>query len=227
MDNRIVDDVNNTHIHIDFLDLAEYVFSNGRGSSFLKKAATINYKVMECPECYQTYLALTRLRDHAEQYVSLETSSEKLLIKLLRFFLTESASSTVEQLVNECSRFKAWISFNIKSMKELVQTSNQGFSNPRLVTVMNSSTGKGEEVKSVIRSSLVDKNKNRVTIGLDGTLSLYFDSNVYSEGKRVVVVPDDDEAEPVMIELQQYDDSISYVRFEGIKPGKYTVMIEK
>ncbi len=229
MDNLLFDNTHNENAHIDFSDMAEYVFSNGKSESFLKKAAVINKHIMECPECYKTYSALLLLQEKAEKYASLETNGEKLFSRLLRFFFSEKNNQPIEQLVNDCMRFKVWLSFNIQNMKDLIQTSAQGFSNPHLVTVMKSATGKDgvEEVKSVIRSSLIDKDKNRVSIGMDGTLTLYFDSNVYAEGKRILILPDDEDDDPVMIELMRYDDSISYVRFEGIKPGKYTVMIEK
>ena len=214
--------------HIDFEELAALVFSDGKSDSFLRKAAIINKHVMECPQCFEMYQGLMLLRDRADQYAAIGSSAEKNLVRVFQFFFSKATGQTLEQILNECSRFKTWLSFSIKTSRDLLQASTPGFSNPRLVTLMKSlDGGKGvEETETTIRSSLFDKDKNRVCIGMDGTLSLYFDSSVYGAGKRVLVLPDDMDADPMMIELVRYDDAINYVRFEGIKPGKYTVMIE-
>lgn len=229
MTNTLLNEHSSDDTHIRFEEMTAYVFSDGKQASFLKTAAVINKHVTDCSQCFKMYQGLMLLRDRLEQYTAIETASEQKLIRLLRFFLPEAKNRTPEQVVDECMRFKVWLSFGIKNMKELLQLSAPGFSNPRLVTVMKSSDGSNgiEETESVIRSSLFDKDKNRVSIGLDGSLSLYFDSSTYAEGRRVLLLPDDCDEEPTMIELIRYDDSISYVRFEGIIPGKYTVMIER
>ena len=55
---------------------------------------------------------------------------------------------------------------------------------------------------------------------------MYFDSSEHKAGQRVILIPDDEELEAKIIEMKRYDSSICSVRFEGIAPGKYTVVVE-
>jgi|GEM_PF-7063043 len=215
--------------HISYEEMADYVFSDGRRSDFIKTAARINRHVASCPVCGELYRTLMALRDRAEEYAAVETVEEKLLTRLFRALLITEPGEAAEALLEDCRRFKLWLSFRVKNLQELAGDAASGFTYPRLVTVMRSDTGPDgvEKTESVIRSSLFDRQKNRVSIGLDGTLSLYFDSAEYAAGSRVLILPDDSDADPRMIELVRYDDSICYVRFEDIRPGKYTVMVER
>lgn len=215
--------------HISYEEMADYVFSDGRGGDFIKTAARINRHVMSCPACGEMYRGLMALRDRAEEYAAVDTVQEKLLIRLFRALLITEPEKAGEKILEDCRRFKLWLSFRVKNLRELAGINAEALTYPRLVTVMRSATGPDgvEKTESVIRSSLFDRQKNRVSIGLDGTLSLYFDSAEYSAGSRVLILPNDGDADPQMIELVRYDDSICYVRFEGISPGKYTVMVER
>jgi hypothetical protein len=214
--------------HISFDDMVEYVFSNKLTVDFVRKGAKINNHVMNCPECYRMYLSLMDYHEKVEQFLNCETGEESIIMRILSFLFSEDAGRPIESILEECRRFRKWIAFSVKNFRELVQGELPGFSHPRLATVMKSASGKSntEEVESEILSSLFDKAKNRVSIGLDGTLSLYFDAKNHSVGQRVIIMPDDPNKSPQMLELTMYDDSITHVRFEGINPGQYTVLLE-
>lgn len=215
--------------HISFDDMADYIFSDGRTEDFIATAARINNHVMECEQCRNMYYTLLTLHDEASAYAERTNLKEKTLLRVISYFYSIGISKPIESLLDECRRFKLLLSFNIKSMKELSGYPASGFTYPKLVTVMKSSNDDNnlEESESVIYSSLIDQNKNRVSIGLDGTLSLYFDAKEHSAGKRVMVIPDDENAAAQMIELTKYDNSLSFVRFEGVAPGQYTIVVEE
>ena len=106
-------------------------------------------------------------------------------------------------IAEECLGFEKWLSFSVKNMREIMEMQSAGFSHPKLATVMKSAApGQDpEETETEIKSSLSDRKRNRVSIGLDGTLSLYFDAADPSAGKRIIILPDDPEASPQMFEL--------------------------
>ena len=229
MENSIIKTDLQKSTHIPFDDMAQYVFSDGRAETFMKDMARINNHIMECQECYNMYQSLMTLYDKASEFACMQTAEEKEFGRVLSFLFAKEADKPIENVIEECRRFKKWLSFSIKNMKELIKSETPDFSHPRLVTIMKSSSDETgvEETQSEIRSSLFDKDKNRVSIGLDGTLSLYFDAKDHSIGKRVIILPDDEDVNPQMLELTMYDDSISYVRFEGVLPGKYTILVEE
>ncbi len=215
--------------HISFEEMANYLFSDGRDKDFLATAARINKHVMECEDCRKLYSTVIALRDEADAFARHENLAERTILRIISYFYSMSIQKPIKTLLDECKRFKLLLSFNIKNLRELAETTASGFSYPKLVTVMKSSTdeNKVEESESVIYSSLIDQNKNRVSIGLDGTLTMYFDNKEHSVGKRVMVIPDDETMQLQMIELRPYDRSLSYVRFEGVTPGSYTIVVEE
>ena len=146
----------------------------------------------------------------------------------MEYLYTLEEKRSKEMLVKECLKFKLWLSFGVQRAGIFAHRGTE-FTHPRLKTVMKSSAegDQEEEVETVLRSSVIDGQRNRVSIGLDGTLSLYFDAEEHAAGQRVLVLPEDEEAVPQMLELTRYDDRISYVRFEGIQPGEYTVVVEE
>lgn len=215
--------------HISFTNMADYIYSSGREENFMATAAKINKHVMECPQCRTMYSTLLSLQEESAAYARHANIKEKTLLQMIGCFYSAEIEKSIETLLEECSRFQLLLSFCIKNMQELAAEASAGFAYPKLMTVMKSSSDDSclEESESVIVSSLIDQNKNRVRIGLDGTLSLYFDAKEHPAGKRVMVIPDDETAAPQMIELTQYDRSLSYVRFEGVAPGRYTVVVEE
>ena len=213
--------------HVSFEEMSDYVFSNIDKDDFISIASKINKHVMECASCKECYERLMQLKDAIVKIQSHETVDERLKTRL--FALLYTMEKPTKNLINECFGFQKWLTFSIKNYREISQSQSKDFSHPVLATVMNSVTpGQESEVtETEIMSSLCDRNRNRVSIGLDGTLSLYFDATDHSAGKRVVILPDDTEKESQMLELTRYDESISYVRFEGISPGQYTVVVEE
>ena len=222
---------NNTlsHEHISFDEMSEYIFSQKAPAEFMSVAARINKHIMDCPVCRKNYDALMQLKDETEKLASYESLDEKIATRIFAFLLSLEQSKPVRTIVDECLGFEKWLSFTIKNMREIMETQSAGFSHPKLVTVMKSATSgeDAEETETEIKSSLFDRKRNRVSIGLDGTLSLYFDESDHSAGKRVIILPDDAEVSPQMFELTRYDDSISCVRFEGVVPGQYTIVVEE
>lgn len=215
-----------TEEHIAFEDMADFIFNEDVS---LEIAAKFNKHMMECSKCYQMYDALYTLHESMDEYLNAETDGEKLRTRIFEVLWSVRKSEPVEKLVAECGRFRHWISLEVNSAKRLVQMDASDFAHPKLVTVMKSSTGDDSEkiTQSVIRSSLSDENNNRVSIGLDGTLSLYFSLSEHPVGQRVILLPDDPEAVPQIAALDGYDSSISFVRFEGICPGQYTIAVEQ
>lgn len=215
--------------NISFEELSDYVFSSNRPDNYLTYAAKMNKHIMTCPSCKRNYEALMCLRDETEKLENYEPLDEAIRTRVFALLYSVENSKPVRAIVKECMNFEKWISFNIRSLEEIVQEQSMGFTHPRLATVMKSSVpGQDvEETEGEIKSSLCDRNRNRVSIGLDGTLSLYFDAREHSVGKKVIILPDNTDEMPQMIELTRYDDSISYVRFEGVTPGPYTVVVEE
>lgn len=215
--------------HISFDEMSEYVFSKKAPAEFMSVAARINKHVMDCPACRKNYEALMTMKDETEKAVGFESFDEKINTRIFAFLYSLEQSKPVKAVVDECLKFEKWLSFTIKNAREIMEPQTAGFSHPKLATVMKSATpGQDvEETETEIKSSLFDRKRNRVSIGLDGTLSLYFDESEHAEGKRVIILPDDPDMSPQMFELTRYDASISYVRFEGIAPGQYTVVVEE
>lgn len=191
MNNTIASD------HISFEEMSEYIFTDKRPDNFVAIAAHVNSHVMLCPDCKAVYNALMSLKDEIDKIEPHESLSEKMKTRILGFLYGIDCSRPIASLIDECLGFKMWLSFTVKSMKELTQSTWIGFSHPKLATVMKSSTDihDVEVTESEIKSSLYDHKKNRVSIGLDGTLSLYFDSAEHSVGKRIII-PDDTDVNP-------------------------------
>lgn len=214
--------------HFSFDDIMNYVFSEDTSSDFINKAAKINNHIMVCDECNMMYNALMSLNESVLHYNSIESEEQRIFIKVFGALFMMNKDKTITKLVEESKGFKVWISFDIVNQQEISSRLSNTFMHPHLVSAMKSSTD--DEViitDTENRSSLYDKKKNRVSIGLDGTLSLYFDSSEHKAGQRVILIPDDEELEAKIIEMKRYDSSIFSVRFEGIAPGKYTVVVEK
>ena len=217
-----------SNFHPSFEELSDYIFQNRFSMDYLKTAARINKHVMECPECYNMYQAMLTLREQVDVLSEYESERRSLAAKVFNFLNVHEKGRPKEAVISECLRFKKWTSFQIESMKESIFTALSGFSHPTLVTVMKSSTGQddSEEVESTIYSSLSDNGKNRVSAGIDGTLTLYFDAAQYQPGQRVIVLSEDDAALSQMAALEHYDNSLLYVRFEDVIPGQYSVLLE-
>lgn len=215
--------------HIPFDELSAFVFAKNTSKDFLSVAARINKHLMACPSCKKNYYALMNVKDEIEKAARYETFDERIETRVFAFLYSKKHSSSLQAIVKESLRFKKWVSFNIRSMKEIVSVQQPRLAHPVLASVMKSSTSgsQADEVKTEIKTSLYDRNRNRVSIGLDGTLSLYFDASSHPAGKRVIILPDDATKSPQMVELTRYDDSVAYVRVEGIAPGEYTVVIEE
>lgn len=211
--------------HIPFEELSAYVLSSERPDNMLAIAAKVNNHVMTCDKCKDDYYALMALKDEANRAASHETLDESIKTRVFACLYSLERSKSVHAIAQECLEFKKWLSFSIKNLKELTQTESTFFSYPKLLTDVKSHGGDYVEEKTV-KSSLCDADKNRVSIGLDGTLSLYFNSDEHPVGKRVIILPDDTEEAPQMFELSRYDSSISCVRFEGVAPGQYTIVVE-
>lgn len=212
--------------HIPFEELSAYVFSPGRPENMIAVAAKVNNHVMTCDKCKDDYLALMALKDETDRAVFRETLDESIKTRVFACLYSLERSKPVQAIAQECLGFEKWLSFSIKNLKELAQTESTFFSYPKLLTAVKTHGGDYVEEKTV-KSSLCDADKNRVSIGLDGTLSLYFNSDEHPVGKRVIILPDDTEEAPQMFELTRYDSSISCVRFEGVAPGQYTIVVEK
>ena len=231
-------EINQSDECISFEEMTEYVFGEIDQSDFLKIAARTNKHILKCPRCRKMYDSLMLLEEKLTECENLEAGTEMTTAKVFDTLLSEEdkkaegvVRSSIDALIRESQNFKKCIYFNVKSLQELVEP-NEAYMHPSLVTVMMSDTGDGSTVQteSTIQSSLIDRDKNRVSIGLDGTLSLYFDIKEHEVGKRVVILPDTpgkEDTPGTMMELKVYDDAISYVRFEGVTPGQYTVLVEQ
>lgn len=216
---------NDTSVHLSFEEISEYVFADTRPHGFMKTVARVNQHLAQCPECRTVYQALLELYDRANEYAASGAEREKVLTRVLRAVSAFHPGRPAEQLVRDCLRFREWCSFRVSNRWELA--GGPGFSYPKLVTVMKSADGENGlgEIESVIRTSLMDRDKNRVSIGLDGTLTLYFDAVSYSAGQEVLLLPDEPESIPQMAELVDYDGTMVYVRFEDTAPDQYTVLV--
>lgn len=214
-----------TSEHLSFEEIADYVFADTRPPDFIMTAARINQHLRKCEECGAMYRALLELYDRANSYAVAGVEQEKLLTRIWKALSAFEPGKPMEQLARDCLCFREWCSFYINAGRELIGAS--GFSHPKLVSVMKSADGENDpkEVESVIRTSIMDQDKNRVSIGLDDTLSLYFDALAHSAGQKVLLLPDEPESIPQMAELAEYDGTLTYVRFEDAAPGRYTVWL--
>ena len=217
--------------HVSFEDMTEYVFHNNAldNDSFVEESARIQSHIFNCKECRTLYNALLTLKESLDAFDTYQTSQEILFSKVFRFFYM-SGTIPAEKITELCLKFRKWISFGFIDIKEIFSVSSDTlFNHPKLIGIMNSVSDdkSGGDRETLIKTSLIDKNNNRITIGMDGTLSLYFDSTKHPEGKRIIIIPDNDNADTKMLELTEYEESISNVRFEGITPGEYTILIEE
>lgn len=214
--------------HISFEEMSDFVFGKNRPADYMNTVAKYNHHIFKCDECAKMYDVMMSLKEEIDKANAYETPLEKVRTKVFRFLCRNSGKKTAGELVDESKGFGLLLSFNVKSLRELIQNAAEGFSHPK-IAVASRYSASGDTVsesESTILSCL-DDGKNRVSIGMDGTLSLYFDATEYEEGKRVILIPDDEETEPVMQILGSYDDGVSYALFEGVEPGEYAIVVEK
>lgn len=215
-------------VHPTFEELSAYIFPAAFSGEYLRTAARMNKHILECSECREIYQALLALRDRVEARSAAEFEARSLAARVFSLLRAQEKGLSKEALLSEYLRFKKWASFQIANGKEAIGTALSGFSHPTLVTVMKSSVGQddSEEVESTLYSSLSDSGKNRVSVGLDGVLTLYFDAAQRRPGQRVIVLSEDDAAQSQLAALEWYDDSLLYARFEDVIPGEYSVLLE-
>ena len=212
--------------HIPFEELSDYVFSSKRPDRYPSMAFAYNRHIMACPDCKKCYDALVTMKEELESAQSYQKADETVFARMMGFLHSLGTSQTVKDLMEECRRFRKLLSFRLGDFGTIYGLT-EGYSYPRLSMVTKSTAGnqKSDDAGAEIKTSLLGKN-NRISIGQDETVTLYFDRNDHADGERVMILPVDADSEPQMLELTRYDSSLSYVRFENIKPGEYVVLTE-
>lgn len=214
--------------HIEFNDMMEYVFAEEFSPEFLSVAAAFNKHIMECDACREMYHQLFNLREAMEAYSLFLAKPAKTQFRVFSALSNVKKNESVEKILELSGRFRDWISFSINSLRDISWGNASGFQHPRLVTEMKSVTGDGavEKSESVIRSSLLDEQKNRVSVGLDRTLTVYLQANSCKEGQQILLLPEDDSSSPELQSLEKYDGSCLYARFLDVDPGQYSILVE-
>lgn len=216
--------------HIEFDDMVEFIYATSADDSFTQKAFEINKHLMVCAECREVYEQLLTTREAIEESCFEMPTEERVVIKVLETIYKKSNTIAsvrvmVDGLIEKIKRKQSFIGINVFSLSE-ISTSNflsgHCFYHPQAIGV-SKSTGDSQENEKMM-DVLIDDKYNRISIALDGTLSLRFQKHMCPAGSIVYLVPNGD-GEAVCGEAKDYEDGLTRIVFDDIEPGDYTIVI--
>lgn len=219
--------------HISDDDLFDYFEKDCFDDDFKKMTARINLHIRSCSLCRGKYDAIKEASESLDKISSYLPRKNRFQVNLIRWiYLYENQKDKEGKKLVECVERVKELTFSvllkIKNFNELGWVSLSGqneFYHPAFAAVGKSTEGRPSN--GVIKSIIVDGNNGRITIGIDRTLSLYFDKNDCTPGNMVILIPADAEAEPYFKFVDKYGDDMVVARFDDINPGDYIVAFKE
>lgn len=223
----------NMEDHITFEEISEFFFPSEVNESYLKTVARVNSHAMQCPLCKKRYAALLKYADTVDLKRSAMEQNEKNNLFVLRALCSLKATSQeMENAIASCiehiQSLSTYVLVKIKDFSEIVvdsMSSGINYRYPAFSTVPKSAGSSGQTT-GIIKSSVVSDADNRISIGLDGTLSLYFNRETCDEKSWVLLAPTGEHQIPYYKRLERYDDHQYVARFFDITPGEYLVILQ-
>ena len=224
--------------HITFNEMVDFYFADTLDDSFIEQAAKINAHLVECAGCMQDYEALQAIEESFNRCT--DRAGDRAKAELLEgIYCAESEHNpdcvSVSNCVAYLKRLKFKILVTIDDIDTLVcqKLDEVGdlFRYPQFATAAKSiseSDGKQNPVQAgEIKSMMLDSRKNRVSIGMDRTLSLYFKKDECPADTLVILIPDASGSQPHFAYTRLYDEANVVVRFEDVHPGSYKVTLSE
>ena len=227
---------NNEHLSIE--DMISFISMTKVDEDFFEMAARVNshiYKCRECRENYETLLAASEAIENAVLFVPKSQMAYFNLIKGL--YLFENKREKTKKKLSECidaiKDLTYLVQVNVASLGEIACNSLSGesqFYHPAFAVGGKSFSNSPEDVQTgIIKSTVIDEDNNKVTIGQDGTLSLFFNKDECYPGTIVILIPEDASQEPLFeysVE-DSHSEDMAVVKFEDVTPGNYTVAFKE
>lgn len=217
------------HISID--EMMAFIFAEKLDDDVLAASARIDAHMAQCDQCWETYSQLLAAKEAFDEVDSYMPRSERIAQKiLLGLIKLQNRGEVAAVRISDClSTLKAMVKLKVDNTCSLIGerlAGGQEYYNPALA-IAAKSTGSDDEGPKVMQSTLVDENRNRVTIGPDGTLAAFFNQTECPEGTLVLLVSTEEHTDPSFQFAQRYDAHTMVARFEDVEPGEYIIVLRK
>lgn len=220
--------------HITFDEMSEFVLAKEFNDDFLKMSARINSHIQSCEQCSQLYRSLLSFNDAMEyEFVPAEELSgdKGIIARTLRKLdiTSKEMQEAVSNWMKNLDHLVARTNLTIKNFGELIiNSADFGFEYPAFAAYAKAySDDEDEKAQSgVVKSTVIDGDSNRISIGLDGTLSIYFNRDNCDVHAWVLLAPTDEDHIPYFKPLEPYDSRLYVAKFYDITPGDYLVILQ-
>lgn len=223
--------------HITFDEMVEFISGKSITTEYMKLAARVNSHILKCKQCRADYQALLKADTALNSAAAYIPVSQRAKMKaVLGLYAFENNVRGVAVQLSECVRMLSELTnvvkFKIQSFTELMYeelTGTQEFYHPAFAAAqMSNSTSEEEDAQmGIMKSTLIDKDTNRITVSLDRRLSLYFNKSEAISGALIALIPTGSTGEPRFGYPTDYDDNKVVVRFTDVEPGEYIVACQE
>ena len=220
--------------HISFDEMAEFLFAKEFNEDFMRMSSRINSHIQLCEECSQLYRSMLSFNDALDyETVALEELSEEKGIIARALRKLEITSKEMQEAVGDWMKnldhLVSRTNLTIKNFGEIIiNSADFGFEYPAFAAYAKAYSEEEDTTtqSGVVRSTVIDGDSNRISIGLDGTLSIYFNRDNCDVHAWVLLAPTDDEHIPYFKPLEPYDNRLYVARFYDVTPGDYLVILQ-
>lgn len=218
------------HISID--EMMEFLFEKKLDDSFLALSAKINAHLAKCDTCWEIYSKLVMAKELFNRIEEYTPRSERIAQNLLEGIIVFKRKQDMAVRISDCidtiAKLKIAVKLKVSEMYDLVSEQLAGgnqYYNPTLAVApksagLESQTDTGPKA---IKSTIVDENQNRISIGLDRRLSAFFNEDVCPDNTLVALIPAESNMTPYFRYATTYEEGTVVVRFDDIEPGEYMI----
>lgn len=222
--------------HITFNEMVDFYFADTLDDNFFEQAAKINAHLVECADCMHDNEALQATEESFNRCADMAGNRKAELLEGI--YRTESEHNpncvSISGCVARIKRLKSKILVTIDDIDTLVcqklGEASDMFRYPQFAAAksISESTVKQDPIQvGEITSMMLDSRKNRVSIGMDRTLSLYFKKDECPADTLVILIPNSSGIKPRFEYTRSYDEANVVVRFEDVHPGSYMVTLSE
>ena len=199
--------------HIGIEQMMDVIMATHVDSEYMRKIAAINAHIMKCDECKQVYQNLLNADDTLETELALARGQENQVVESSK---DNSASGLTERLRLSIISFAELIVESLDSLCE--------FYHPAIAGMAKSYSDNDCLARDDrIRSSVVDDDKNRISISRDRTLSVYYGKQYYHVGDTIEIASVHDQTMKFESVFEDYDSQTVVARFNDMEIGEYIV----
>ena len=221
--------------HISAEEMITFFSANRVDPDYIRLLARINAHILECEECRKEYNALHDADEALDKIASCVPESQKMKLNIVKgLYIFENKRSEGKKRIQECISALKDISLSLKlkvlSYNELGWEAIAGGNklyHPAFAASVKSSGNDGDMRSGEIKSTLIDDDSNRITIGIDRTLSLFLNKKEYLANSIVILIPTEKNIQPYFEYAASYDDKTVVARFDDIEPGEYIVAFKE